>query len=126
MFSGKTIQNSALNLRLTLYIQSIDVFLNNILIGALNNNFVIGGHSTWLDFLGQIGLLSCPIYVFFVMCYLYIKKTVPKNTLVYVKACFIYIFFLGFINTVYIARILLTLVVFVPFAAKVLCENENI
>jgi hypothetical protein len=116
---GQNIEGTDFNERLGLYVDSINVFSNNILVGALSGNGEIGGHSTWFDFLGAFGLISLPIFLFFIRSYKYVTKNLSSRILPFVAICFVYILVLGFVNTIYSPRLLLTLFIFVPFIVKV-------
>lgn len=115
---GGNIDGVVLSIRINLYMQSINSFMDNIFIGALGGSGEIGQHASWLDFLGQFGLLSFPIFLFLLRGYKYITKSLPRELKTYVKISFLYFIVLGFVNTAYTPRLLLTLFVFVPFVTK--------
>ena len=122
---GSDIVGTDFNIRLSTYIYSIESFIGNMLFGALSGRGKIGGHATWLDFLGAFGLLSLPIYIFFINSYKKITKKIQGVSVQYIKVCWLYFLLLGLINTVYIPRILLTIFIFVPFAAQIHEEKTD-
>lgn len=51
------------NVRIKQYQVSIESFLNNPIIGSFGDSSVIGGHSTFMDFLGLFGFLAVILFI---------------------------------------------------------------
>ena len=108
MFNKELSNKADLKLRLVLYYDSLNSFIQNILGGCLlNQEGSIGGHSTILDFLGSFGLLTFPIFIYFGEFYLttlkYFKGNIRK---IYITGIF-YFVTLSIVNTTFSPRILL-------------------
>lgn len=108
MFNKELSNKADLKLRLVLYYDSLNSFIQNILGGCLlNQEESIGGHSTILDFLGSFGLLTFPIFIYFGEFYLttlkYFKGNIRK---IYITGIF-YFVTLSIVNTTFSPRILL-------------------
>lgn len=108
MFNKELSNKADLKLRLVLYYNSLNSFIQNILGGCLlNQEGSIGGHSTILDFLGSFGLLTFPIFIYFGEFYLttlkYFKGNIRK---IYITGIF-YFVTLSIVNTTFSPRILL-------------------
>lgn len=123
MFNKELSNKADLKLRLVLYYDSLNSFIQNILGGCLlNQEGSIGGHSTILDFLGSFGLLAFPIFIYFGEFYLttlrYFKGNIRK---IYITGIF-YFVTLSIVNTTFSPRILLY--AFLVFPLLLLQERE--
>lgn len=118
---GSDIDGTDMSERLRLYSISLKTFFQHIFIGTLTGT--IGNHSAWLDLLGRLGLLSIPLFVFFIREYKYIVSKLNIKCRIYVKTCYLYFLILGFINTAFFAQLFVMLFIMVPFFAF-LYENK--
>ena len=122
LLKGTKISNdSDITLRLEVYKQSIEAFKKNIIIGSFGED-TVGGHSTFLDFLGLYGMFAILLYVFFYEMYKFIKNNVNDKSIL--KNVWQYYVILGLINTIIFANIILTIFVLIPIILK-LKEKEN-
>ena len=107
-FSGNDILGTDVNARLSRYLQSIDTFVNNVIIGtvAINSNvYKAGDHSAWPDLLAVFGLFSIPFFVFLFKAYKYCIERVPVMFKPFVKVYWLYYVCLGFVNTLLFSNI---------------------
>lgn len=114
MLLGYNMNDTDLNSRLSLYTKSLNSFCSNIFVGSFGSDN-IGGHSTWLDLLGLFGILSTPIFVFFIKAYRYIKNRVGEQFIKFVDLYWIYYILLGVVNTTLFSNIFIMLFIVVPF-----------
>ncbi|UDM78972.1 hypothetical protein [Vagococcus fluvialis] len=123
--NGKDISGTDLEERMSYYLLSIRTFIKNPIMGSVLNQNNIGEHSTWLDFLGRYGMFSLPIFLFLIK---QIKNLVNSffSYRTYIYICYIYFFILGIFNTVYISRLFIVVIVFIPCSIIWLGgKNEN-
>ena len=113
-----------LNSRLKLYNKSIDSFKNNILIGSFGENKV-GGHSTWLDFIGLYGLFSILLFIYLYNIYKFTKKRIIQKGVGGFNIIWLYFIILGVINTVLFAKIFLTLLLIIPLMINLMYSNSK-
>ena len=116
-FSGNNISGTDVNARFSLYLQSMNAFLNNILTGTILNDanmYSAGGHSAWLDLLANFGILSIPFFIFLFRAYKYCINRVPLIFRPFVKVYWLYFICLGFVNTLLFANICNIWFLFLP------------
>lgn len=115
--SGNSNSSLDLNLRLKFYIQSIQMFYDNIIWGnIMNNNGLssVGAHSAWLDLLASFGFVSLLFFMFLYDSYIYLKKRIIKDYLVFLKIYWLYFFCLGLINTLLFPNIFIAWFLLLP------------
>lgn len=115
--SGNDISGTDVNARLSLYLQSMNTFINNILTGTTltnTNMYSAGGHSAWLDLLANFGLFSIPFFVFLFKAYEYCKSKIPKKFKTFYKVYWLYYICLGFVNTLLFSNIYTVWFLFLP------------
>ena len=116
---------SDLGLRLSLYFDSAKSFIASPLFGCLDKAGIIGGHSTFLDFLGSFGLYTISICVFFIYQFVNVyKKLYGRLRILWVVGA-VYFFLLSIINTVFSPRILLYGVLVFPLLLIQESRNET-
>ena len=128
IFSGYSISGTDLNSRQGLYLQSVDAFANNILIGTVANNsnlYSAGGHSAWFDLLATFGLFSIPFFMFLYKSYKYCKNKIPAYFLPFVNVYWLYYICLGFINTILFSSIFTIWFLFLPVFINAYFKEEN-
>jgi hypothetical protein len=116
-FSGNDISGTDVNARLSLYLRSVDAFINNILTGTVltdSNKYSAGGHSAWLDLLANFGLFSIPFFIFLFKAYKYCIERVPVMFKPFVKVYWLYYVCLGFVNTLLFSNIYTIWFLFLP------------
>lgn len=128
LFSGYDIFGTDLYSRQSLYLQSLDAFLNHVFIGTLSYDNIIyaaGGHSAWLDLLATFGLCSTPFFIFLYKAYKYCIKGVPVAFRTFVNVYWLYFVSLGFINTLLFAPIFTVWFLFLPVFINECFNEEN-
>lgn len=128
LFSGYDIFGTDLYSRHSLYLQSLDAFLNHVFIGTLsydNNIYAAGGHSAWLDLLATFGLCSTPFFIFLYKAYKYCIKGVPVAFRTFVNVYWLYFVSIGFINTLLFAPIFTVWFLFLPVFINECFNEEN-
>jgi hypothetical protein len=128
LFSGYDIFGTDLYSRQSLYLQSLDAFLNHVFIGTLsydNNIYAAGGHSAWLDLLATFGLCSTPFFIFLYKAYKYCIKGVPVAFRTFVNVYWLYFVSLGFINTLLFTPIFTVWFLFLPVFINECFNEEN-
>lgn len=126
--SGDDILSTDVNARLSLYLRSIDTFVNNVAIGtvAINSNiYKAGGHSAWLDLLANFGLFSIPFFVFLFKAYEYCKNKIPKKFKPFFKIYWLYYICLGFVNTLLFSNIYTVWFLLLPLFISSFFEIEK-
>jgi len=126
--SGNDISGTDVNGRLSLYLQSIDTFVNNVAIGTVaisSNIYKAGGHSAWLDLLANFGLFSIPFFVFLFKAYGYCKSKIPKKFKPFYEAYWLYYICLGFVNTLLFSNIYTVWFLFLPSFISSFFEIEK-
>jgi hypothetical protein len=116
-FSGNNILGTDVNARFSLYLRSVNAFLNNILTGTILNDtnmYSAGGHSAWLDLLANFGILSIPFFIFLFRAYQYCINRIPLIFKPFVKVYWLYYICLGFVNTLLFANICNIWFLFLP------------
>jgi hypothetical protein len=116
-FSGKDVSGTDLDARRNMYLQSLDAFTNNTLIGiALNHSsaYSAGGHSAWLDLLATFGFFSIPFFIFLFKAYRYCKIRVPLTFRPFFKVYWLYYICLGLVGTLLFANIYTVWFLFLP------------
>ena len=116
-FSGNDISGTDVDARRSLYLQSVDGFINNILTGTVltdSNKYSPGGHSTWFDLLATFGLFSIPFFIFLFKAYKYCKIRVPLTFRPFFKVYWLYYVCLGFVNPLLYASIYTIWFLFLP------------
>ena len=116
-FSGNNIIGTDVNVRFSLYLQSMNTFINNILTGTVltnTNMYSAGGHSAWLDLLANFGILSIPFFIFLFRAYKYCINRIPLIFRPFVKVYWLYFICLGFVNTLLFANICNIWFLFLP------------
>lgn len=121
VFGGQGINSTqALSARFTLYLDSLDVFKSNPILGmgkySFRNNGMIGGHSELFDNLGYYGILGSGLLFLSIFSnYKYTKKLLPKN----IKRIYSIVFWLflchSILNLSYYQPFLIILYIVVPF-----------
>ena len=117
-FSGNDISGTDVDARLSRYLQSVDVFINNILTGTVltgSNKYSKGGHSTWFDLLATFGLFSIPFFIFLFKAYKYCIERVPVMFRTFFKVYWLYYVCLGFVNILLFSSIYTIWFLFLPF-----------
>lgn len=106
------------DLRIELYLQSLTVFLNNLLVGVHSipaAEGVAGGHAGWLDGLAWFGLLRYIPLIYFMW-----KLRAPFNEEVSLwsrnsyDSVFLAIVLVGFVNPIFFPQLWLVFFVVVP------------
>lgn len=106
------------DLRVELYVQSLSVFMNNVLVGVHSvpaAEGVAGGHAGWLDGLAWFGLLRYLPLIYFMW-----KLRVPFTDAVSLGArksydsVFLAIVLIGFVNPIFFPQLWLVFFVVVP------------
>ena len=127
-FSRNDVSGTDLNVRQSLYLQSVDAFVNNILTGTVltnSNMYSAGSHSAWLDLLANFGLFSIPFFIFLFRAYKYCKIRVPLTFRPFFKVYWLYYICLGFVNTLLFANIFIIWFLFLPLFISSFFEIEK-
>lgn len=122
--SGNMEESTDLKTRLKLYFESINTFTSNIFIGSFGEDKV-GGHSTWLDFIGLYGMFSLLLFIYLFNLYKFIKKRINTEGIKVYNIIWLYLIILGFINTLFFTKIFLTLLLITPLAINMMYDNQE-
>lgn len=113
--SGENLSGSDISARADRYSRSIDVIVNNPILGSsVSAGAPTGGHSEWLDLFARFGLFSVLFFIFLFKAYKYCKSRVSEKFKVFVNIYWLYFICLGFVNTLLVANIFTIWFLFLP------------
>ena len=116
-YNQENIDGTDLNSRLEKYSISINTFTNNVLIGSFGEG-PIGGHASWLDWLGMYGTLSIFWWFSLITMFKRSKKQIYNKNMIAYKIIYLYYFILGIINNTMFFNLYLILFFIVPLLLK--------
>lgn len=117
--------------RIELYLQSFEIFTNNIFLGVHSTgeiNYFIGRHSGWLDALAEFGIFRLfPLLCFLFLSYKQISVSVSKQFNKAVSLSFIAFALIGFINPNVFTQMWLVLYIVIPFLSTInIIKDEKV
>lgn len=134
VMSGQSVTGD-LEIRLSVYRQSLETFIQNPILGAgykygYNMGLggvgqILGGHSSLLDNLGLYGILFVtPLILFFIEHFKSLGKRYPQRKS-YVLICGISLLVLSIVNTILVGAVLMTVLLIIPIFLEEMDIKES-
>lgn len=115
IISGASNNLKDATVRMQQYENDIACFLRNPLVGTLGDNTNIGGHSTWIDFLGMYGLLSIVVMIWHIGLMKNVVKASAPEERIMVAVIAIVFTTIGIIDPIIFQNVYMVFLMVIPY-----------
>lgn len=115
IISGTSNNLEDATVRMQQYESDIACFLGNPLVGTLGDNTNIGGHSTWIDFLGMYGLLSIVVIIWHIGLMKNVVKASAPEERIMVAVVVIVFTVIGIVDPILFQNVYMVFLLVIPY-----------